>query len=162
MTCKEIRTSISAYLDGELSEKEARGVRAHLRDCPECARAREELVALNDLLDEGPGVSVGASFTDSVLAEIQSKSTESVVTRLRRSIWKPVSRWAVAAALAAALLIGSMLAWHASPEIQSPPPVSEQRVVTEQFGLDAFHDLPEGSVGGAYVKVAWPQDGDER
>lgn len=158
MNCKDVKKHLSAYLDGELSEQRARQVRRHLADCPECADQRDELSWVNRLLDEVPAVTVEDTFT----AEVLEESTESVLARLRRSLWRPVSRWAVAAALAIAIITGSGLAWHTEWSDPAPTRVAERTVVTEQFGLEAFDDRRENSVGGAYVEVAWPQEDDGR
>ncbi|MDP2480483.1 MAG: anti-sigma factor [Candidatus Palauibacterales bacterium] len=36
-SCGEARRRLDAYVDGELSEEEARGVEGHLADCERCA-----------------------------------------------------------------------------------------------------------------------------
>ena len=46
MECEKVRESLSAYLDGELSEQEREAVSAHVERCPECAR---ELTALRQV-----------------------------------------------------------------------------------------------------------------
>lgn len=36
--CREVRSRLSEYLDGELGEREVRRVERHLRWCPRCRR----------------------------------------------------------------------------------------------------------------------------
>ena len=42
VTCENIRTLLSSYLDGELSEEQAQPARAHLMDCTSCREAVQE------------------------------------------------------------------------------------------------------------------------
>ena len=44
------RNQISAYLSGELSEKEADGVSCHLAECPSCEAMAVELESVDDRL----------------------------------------------------------------------------------------------------------------
>lgn len=91
---------IRACLDGELSVAEAEAVRAHCRECPQCAQAWEELAAFADLL---PGD----------VTEVPSSSLwPAVHARLHpRSSWFSGARFAVSASAAAAvgLLLGVLL-----------------------------------------------------
>ncbi len=41
--CRHIRKELTAHLDGELRDEEARPVRAHLEDCEDCRQVRDEL-----------------------------------------------------------------------------------------------------------------------
>jgi anti-sigma factor RsiW len=51
MTCEEVRNSLGAYVLGGLEPEEAAAVRAHLEQCPECAREYAQLKGLPDMLD---------------------------------------------------------------------------------------------------------------
>jgi len=42
VTCENVRTLLSSYLDGELSEEQAKPARAHLMDCRNCREAVQE------------------------------------------------------------------------------------------------------------------------
>lgn len=50
MRCDQARERISSLLDGELSSEENRALVAHVEDCPQCARYRDELRRLGSLL----------------------------------------------------------------------------------------------------------------
>jgi anti-sigma factor RsiW len=45
--CDNIRESLGAWLDGELSPSESEAVRAHVNACPVCREERRQLEALN-------------------------------------------------------------------------------------------------------------------
>src|SRR5882757_7711975 len=52
--CQSARESISAGLDGELSELEVAGLDKHLRDCAECTAFAAQLHALHSELCAAP------------------------------------------------------------------------------------------------------------
>lgn len=159
-TCKKVRDSMSAYVDGELPEARAAEVLAHLSGCGECAQYRDDLMALGGLLDAPARVRAGDDFTADVLSRVRERENESALAHLRRAVWRPMPGWAAAAAIALAVALGSGLAWMSAPEPAPPPQVADAGAVAEQFGLDAFRPLTEDTAGGAYVQVAWPQDGE--
>jgi anti-sigma factor RsiW len=53
MTCTDCLERVDAYVDGELSAGEARDLAQHLAVCPECARARQDILALSRSIKEG-------------------------------------------------------------------------------------------------------------
>ncbi len=161
-TCERVRRDISAYLDGELPEARAAEVRAHLSRCDECAEYRDDLMALGGLLDVPARVQAEEDFTANVLARVHEPEGESALARLRRAVWRPMPGWAAVAAIALAVALGSGLAWVSAPDPAPRPRVADAGAISEEFGLDAFRPLSEDSVGGAYVQVAWPQDGGAR
>jgi anti-sigma factor RsiW len=161
-TCRAVRQQISTYVDGELPEARAAEVRGHLSGCDECAEYRDDLTALGGLLDVPATVRADEGFNASVLNRVQEREDESALSRLRRAVWRPMPGWAAAAAIALAVALGSGLAWVSGPDPTPAPQMADAGVVSQEFGLDAFKPLAEDSVGGAYVQVAWPQDGEAR
>jgi len=159
LTCTAVRERISAFLDGELSAERAEAVRGHLATCAQCAAWHAELAATDRLLDRAGAIAPADDFTAAVLARVRARRAESAAARLRRAIARPWPRWAVAASLAAAIAIGSGAAWLTGP---GAPPPSETAVIARQFGLEAFEDLPAGSVEGAVVDVACALGGEGR
>ena len=47
-TCEIIRETLSAYLDGELTQQERQKVTVHLRDCDACRRVHEDFARMRD------------------------------------------------------------------------------------------------------------------
>jgi len=161
-TCRAVRQQISAYIDGELPEARAVEVRAHLSRCDECSKYHDDLIALSRLLDAPATVRADEGFTTSVLDRVHERGDESALDRLRRAVWRPMPGWAVAAAVALAIGLGSGLAWISAPNLAPGPQIADAGVVSQEFGLDAFQPLAADSVGGAYMQVASPQDGGVR
>lgn len=50
--CREVSDSLSAYLDGELSDEEIYKIAIHLEDCRACRRDLEELKELKKVINE--------------------------------------------------------------------------------------------------------------
>ena len=46
MTHPNLEAQLDAYLDGELAAADARALEAHIAQCPECARWRDDRVTL--------------------------------------------------------------------------------------------------------------------
>jgi anti-sigma factor RsiW len=153
---------MSAYIDGELPMARAVEVRAHFSRCDECAEYHDDLLALRGLLDVPATVRADEGFNASVLNRVHEREHESALARLRRAVWRPMPGWAAAAAIALAVALGSGMAWVSGPDPAPPPRVADASDVSQEFGLDAFKPLAEDSVGGAYMQVAWPQDGEAR
>ena len=54
MSGVEHAENLGAYTMGLLDPAEARAVRSHLADCPDCRRQLDELAEVKDLLDRVP------------------------------------------------------------------------------------------------------------
>jgi anti-sigma factor RsiW len=52
-TCSLISEDLSAYMDGELAETPAEGIKLHLENCPPCATSYKDLEATEKLLSQG-------------------------------------------------------------------------------------------------------------
>jgi len=94
MRCAQCRELLNPYLDAELMPDEAAEVREHLAQCPDCARARDELAATSHLLQEGL---VRYSAPDVLKARIRSALVESEASDSRRQITSPLWLRSVAA-----------------------------------------------------------------
>lgn len=159
-TCKSTRQQLSAYLDGELPAVVAADVRAHLARCEACAAHYDDLLGVDHLLDEVGAGEVDDGFTQAVLERLKARRSEPTRVRLARGLSRPFPRWAVAAVLIVAVGLGSGLALVTDPGFDAAPMTDGSQVMSRQFGLDVFSDLPGDTIGGAYVKIAGQGDGD--
>lgn len=67
MKCQTIRRDVSAYIDGMLEGTRAQILRAHLRECSECAHYVENLRSLASTLRELPRPAVPPRLTQDIL-----------------------------------------------------------------------------------------------
>ncbi len=105
MSCQQVDSLLSAYLEREASPAEVRMVDEHLGSCPRCRAAVKDVAALMDRLSHLPRLAVSEGFTDRVLAEVKGLPApgwnESAAPRLRPRFLA----WGAPLAAAAALVI---------------------------------------------------------
>ena len=97
--------TIYAYLDGELTQQEARALEAHLRSCPECAGELERQRSLFRSIESLPSEPLATNLAPGVLAAI----------RPRRD-W--LQSLAIGELLAAASLTTALILWLGGAELQ--------------------------------------------
>jgi anti-sigma factor RsiW len=113
VTCRTVKTRLSRFVDDELPAREAAVVQAHLDGCPDCRRELQALQSLLISLDAAPGVPpVPTAMAERIMARVAQDANASVRWGIL-GVWTrwPVSmRFAAAGTVAAACLIGTMLA----------------------------------------------------
>jgi hypothetical protein len=102
------RERLSAFLDGELARPERAEIEGHLRACAECARALEEIAAV-DTMARGLPVEAPAGYFDALPARIRAR----VHARGRRRAWVPAA-WAAAAAAVLVAVVAPLTVRHAA------------------------------------------------
>ncbi|MEW5901323.1 MAG: zf-HC2 domain-containing protein [Acidobacteriota bacterium] len=112
MRCTESERLISDALDGALSEKKGREVRAHLAGCPRCRAYQESLVRIQTLSQslEKPSLSPDYLERFSASVEIRLRRREK-----RAGLWpalRPTWKWAwLAVPVFLAAVLGLALFW---------------------------------------------------
>ncbi|MBN1335300.1 MAG: zf-HC2 domain-containing protein [Deltaproteobacteria bacterium] len=144
MTCGEVRDRIAPFLDGQLSEIEAREVAAHLETCEACRR----LVLVLGRQSLGPSVPMPVrpqSFWGSMDRALEEAARRPLPRTARWKAWwsSPVtlSRWTVALLLALlTLAVGLHLVRGEEP---TPPlPIQAQGPMTPGYGLAPASHTP--------------------
>jgi anti-sigma factor RsiW len=95
---------ISAYLDGELSEQEARALREHISSCPACREEHAGLRATKSLLARAPR----RAMPPELVAQIEARLTRPLWKRMRDRILPPFTVLVPAGAFAAAALVAAV------------------------------------------------------
>lgn len=62
MKCSQVKKKLTAYLDGEVSEKEQQIISEHMKSCTACRQELEALAAVSRTLDEVVDVEVTPYF----------------------------------------------------------------------------------------------------
>jgi len=99
MTCEESGQLIHAFADGELDLTKNLEMEAHLRECPACAHAQEEIRRLSSSMkDLSLRFTPSLSFEKRLRSAVRREAKEKPATRSR---W----RWSMAAASLAVILL---------------------------------------------------------
>ncbi|WP_404191717.1 anti-sigma factor [Streptomyces tauricus] len=121
MTTADLHTLTGAYALHALSDEEREAFERHLADCEACARETAELSATAARLGLAVSVPPRPAMREDVLRQIATVRQEGPAgpalprrarTRSRGSRTRPVSRWALAACLAAAAALGGTAVWQ--------------------------------------------------
>jgi len=127
MKCKFLN-EISAFVDGELDEKQIAKINAHLKECPYCREALKDYTALREKFTEVKFPEISSDFEEKVLMQVRQKPA------LRK--FAPVLPFAIAFAL---LLISIFLRGKYQP---SDALISDEEVVVMEEKL--FENFWEG------------------
>lgn len=73
MTCNNIQSLLSSYLDQELSSGEMFAVRRHLQNCADCAEEFEAISVVKRMIGEAPVPEPSADFEDRLVASVMAK-----------------------------------------------------------------------------------------
>jgi anti-sigma factor RsiW len=157
MRCRKARKRLSAFVDGEVSEREREGIYRHLETCPSCGEEAIVLSSLSVLL-RGEKESIKASpyFWNRleqtiILAETNKKAFDSIREWLDRTL-VPAGATAV---IAIGLFIGTHLGGAIYPNIaqilnpDDSPSVQEE--INQSLHLNTLSDFPQESIGEIYT-----------
>jgi anti-sigma factor RsiW len=108
LSCDETRELLHAYVDGELDLAHALGVERHVDDCPACARARDELLALRVLVR---GAAPRFQAPDSLQRRLHETLPPQLPVLRRAFSWR---RYTLPLAAAASLAAAFTLGWLAA------------------------------------------------
>ena len=73
MECKEVQKTLSAYLDQEISDFEAKKIERHLDKCEECRLNYQALKDTVDKLEYYPQIDTDEGFTEEVMQKIEEE-----------------------------------------------------------------------------------------
>ncbi len=130
---------LSAYVDGQLSERDRTRVEAHLRVCAECRSEVRTLSWTKSLLREAPRVPLPRSF---LIREADVASRPSATWVM------PALRWATAlvAVIFVAVLVGDVLTARWTYFAQRPPALvsrkEEAKLVSETVVVERIEAAP--------------------
>lgn len=113
MNCKDVQKVLPLYVGGDLKERRARLVKAHVQTCADCAGLADEYHESRQLLMEfAPPPFSEAVYTgirQNVLREIARESTTPALPQAIAAWFRPRPGWAFATAL---LLVVSVLTFY--------------------------------------------------
>jgi hypothetical protein len=132
MKCKRIHKSLTAFLDGELSEPKRRSVAVHLAGCEACGRAMEDIRKTLCWAETWQDREVSPGFLIRLRARIRREEAPSP----RPALWLPRARRILAGAAACMVFLGGYLVGMRKPAQPSAPrAVATQQVDAERLIL---------------------------
>lgn len=160
MKCERLRSSIGAYLDGELDSKIRGAVRRHLERCPDCSLRYEELKTLRDelrSLNDFEG-EVGEDFTNELLArgreEMGLDGSPEEGRESNGSNRLAPANALVTATLLVGLLVGTVLGVQFTNVVQSSRSVETPRQLSENPEPDRPIVANPDTFADAYFELA--------
>lgn len=139
MSCQEVMSMLSAYIDGEVQTSDADMIKTHLSECDSCAAECKALQSMTGILRTTPEVEPPAFL----LAQIEAATVNRTgfLTRIQRAFDQVpvIVRWATAPAAAAIILLGILLSNNG--RIESPLAVKSPIEQIEK-AIPGMPDLP--------------------
>ena len=169
MSCHEVVSMLSAYIDGEVQDSDAEMIKSHLGECDSCAAECKALQSMTGMLRTTPEVEPPAFL----LAQIEAATVKRAgfLARLQRAFDQvpTTARWAAAPVAAAVILLGILLS---NPgDVRTPVVVKSptERVESAVPGTPSItveeKTTPSGSkiaVRRHVVKTGWKSHSERR
>ena len=153
MKCREIQGKLSAFLDGELSEKEASRIAKHLSGCQKCQREAASLSSVWDQLGEIREVDPSPYFWTRLDARITQAEEQHFSLG---KVWVGLNRLLLPATAIAASVIGLWIGGAIYDVHQGKQPEAWEQVATSLY-LDVLDAFPSQSIGSTYVELVSDQ-----
>ena len=103
MTCHNVQSRLSAYLDGEISGQDKAAIRAHLHDCGECYQEVQALTLMKSLVADLPAEEPAEDLEEKLVQSVLKKPAKHRAPVFTRGL-AYVSGFAFAAALFTGIL----------------------------------------------------------
>lgn len=136
MTCKQVQSKLSSYIDREMPGGEMLNMRAHIMHCPLCFAEEEELRKLKHVLCSCPSVEPSADFESRLLARI---GEEREVRQSGKGWYLPI-----AMSLAAAAAILAIMASSPQPSQSQIKPTIASEIRSDESVFDSANPLSGG------------------
>jgi anti-sigma factor RsiW len=142
MDCSNIRSKLSAYVDGELSPETKSLVAQHLQSCAGCRDELSRLQSVDTELDRLADVEVRPYFSTRLHQRLADRRAS------RRSRW--LGRMLVPTGAAVVMLLAAVAGTHLGQSLYSRRPLSTPQNTTVASSTSAL-DLLDGPGGSFYV-----------
>ncbi|HEV2084992.1 MAG TPA: anti-sigma factor [Gemmatimonadales bacterium] len=134
MSHSKLELQVDAYLDGELASRDARDFKAHLKECPDCARLHDARVALGAAIRaEVPALRAPDELRTRVRAALRSAAGPSVTRHTTAPLGR---RWL---ALAASVVLVAVGSWRLASNRAAGEALSEQVLTSHVRSLMPGH-----------------------
>jgi anti-sigma factor RsiW len=144
MRCSKAGKYLSPYVDGELGAREVVRLESHLAQCERCSRELGEIRLLRSLFSNAERFSAPPRLRASVMERVKGPSAKGFslipfFTRFAETV-------VVLLAITAGVMSGGLL-------INTLVPLHKGEQIVSALSLEAFGELPPGSLGRAYLAM---------
>jgi anti-sigma factor RsiW len=153
MRCRAIQRKLSAFLDGELSEKQTARITRHLSRCTACAQEAASLSSVWEALGESQEIVPSPYFWTHLSARI-AQAEEGRFSL--GGMWGTLNRLLIPATGIIASVVGLWLGGMLHNLYERPSERREQ--VASVLHVDALDDFPSESIGLAYMELVSAQE----
>src|SRR5512143_3131714 len=141
MNCREARSLLPLFLDGELDGRQLRNVALHSTRCPSCEQELQQLERLQDLVVGYVNARIEPVDLSQVWAGVESRiKTVPVPWWSRAQVWwdaLELGWWPAPAAAAVAMAaFAAIMWWPSAPEKPGPQVADNAPVVDNSASLD--------------------------
>jgi anti-sigma factor RsiW len=151
MKCRIVRRKLIAYLDGELRERQRILIEEHLSQCDKCREEAGLLVKTSNFLKNWENIEPSENLEANFWRRVSSEKEREA---LSQPILRQLTRFALPAAVAAALTAGVILGNLVGKTMSSQAVSSWEEEYVSRVGLDSFQDSPSGSLSEVYFNLA--------
>lgn len=148
MRCTQAKRYVSLAQDGRLSPAAQARLQAHLGRCPSCREWRDEQDWLRGRLHRLEAPASAPGFQAAVMARVAAAGA-----RRRGRALPPLTLLRPALLRAAAVLalaVSALLGYAIGGRLDRPSPATVAAAFGQALNLDAFADLPGGSLGAVH------------
>jgi predicted anti-sigma-YlaC factor YlaD len=153
MKCSKVKRMLSAYLDGEVSEKEKELITEHTATCATCKTKLEELSATNRIIDTVEDVEATPYFFTRLMKTIKDREKTQTVTipffERIRNIVVPVGAIAI---LLVSLITGQQIG-KLLYQIDTARSEAQNVEIEYLLGVNSLDDIPEGIFSQTYNEL---------
>lgn len=151
MKCKHVQDLLPLYIGGDLAEKRAKLVSAHLQSCPACAGTADEYRLTRELVQQfsPPEISedVYSEMRQSVWHAIGQQSVQPSRQEIIGSLFQPRLRWAAAAVVLLAVCMIAFFLFNqrqkSGPQLAEVPGSDQRNTGDKQSTASLRDDLPK-------------------
>jgi len=160
MRCRNVKSNLNRYLDGELSAEEQGDMERHIAACGSCREALARLRAAVTALAQLPAPpEVPEGFAERVIARAR-REQQPVAVPSWPSL-SPAMRFAAAAMLTLGLGLGALMGMDLTRGTKTRAGLASADPAVV-YGFDYFSDAPSGSLTDAYVTLTSANNGGGR
>lgn len=157
MRCRKVTRKLSAFLDGEVGERQKERIASHLKTCPSCGEEVKTLSTLSVLLKEDEVSMKPPPYFWNKLEQkiIQAETNKNTFN----TILEWLNHTLIPAGATAVMVIGLFIGTHLGGVIYSniaqllnpDNSSSVQQEMSQSLHLNSLNDFPQESIGDIYI-----------